>query len=195
MEHYDGSFDRSILDAIPLPIFIVDGDVRIQAINPAAAAMLGAEESRVRTLRGGEALHCLHVKDSPDGCGRGPHCHTCVIRSSVMEVLGGATVSRRRMQAELVSGERTRRLDLLVTAKKLPASDGQALVILEDISEISTLHDIIPSARTARASATISATGRRWRAISTTTSEWILPRAMPGVHEKTVPGVLRGSRP
>lgn len=144
MEHYDGSYDRSILDAIPLPIFIVDSDVRIQAINPAAAAMLGAEESMVRTLRGGEALNCLHVKDSPDGCGRGPHCHTCVIRNSVMEVLEGAAVSRRRMQAELVSGERTRRLDLLVTAKKLPASDGRALVILEDISEISTLHDIIP---------------------------------------------------
>jgi PAS domain-containing protein len=144
MENDDRAYYRSILDAIPLAIFIVDRDVRIQAINPAAAALLGADESLVRTLRGGEALRCLHAKDSPEGCGRGPHCQSCVIRNSVTEVLGGAAVARKRMNAELISGEGTQRLDLLVTAKRLPASDGLALLILEDISEISTLHDIIP---------------------------------------------------
>jgi PAS domain-containing protein len=144
MEGDNGSYYRSILDAIPLAIFIVDSDVRIQAINPAAAAMLGADETLVRTLRGGEALHCLHSTDSPEGCGRGPNCHSCVIRNSVVEALEGGAVSRRRMKAELLTGEGTRRPDLLVTATRLPASDGLALLILEDISEISTLHDIIP---------------------------------------------------
>ena len=48
------------------------------------------------------------------------------------------------MKAELLFGEETRRVDLLVTASRLPASDRLALLVLEDISEISTLHDIIP---------------------------------------------------
>jgi len=144
MESDTSSYYRSILNAIPVAIFLVDSDVRIQAINRAAEALLGADETLVRTLRGGEALHCLHSKDSPEGCGRGPDCHTCVIRNSVMETLEGGAVSRRRMKAELLIGEETRRVDLLVTASRLPASDGLALLVLEDISEVSTLHDIIP---------------------------------------------------
>ena len=48
------------------------------------------------------------------------------------------------MKAELISGEETKRLDLLVTAKRMPASEALALLILEDISGISTLRDIIP---------------------------------------------------
>ncbi|MGA3100092.1 MAG: PAS domain-containing protein [Bryobacteraceae bacterium] len=144
MESKNSSYYRSILDAIPVAVFIVDSDVRIQAINPAAEALLGAGEAVVRTLRGGEALHCLHSKDSPGGCGQGPDCHSCVIRNSVMEALEGGAVSRRRMKAELLAGQDSRRLDLLVTASRLPGNDGLALLVLEDISEISTLHDIIP---------------------------------------------------
>jgi len=57
----------------------------------------------------------------------------------------GQTVTRRRTKVELLLGESKKELELLITASPLPSNDEPlALLIIEDISEISTLRDIIP---------------------------------------------------
>jgi nitrogen-specific signal transduction histidine kinase len=38
-----GDFVKSVLDAIPSPVFVVDDDVRIMAANEAASQMLSDE--------------------------------------------------------------------------------------------------------------------------------------------------------
>ncbi len=138
------SYYRTILDAMPLPVLVVDEDVRIRVLNRAGSAAFGLDEPAVLRRRGGEALHCLHAQDSPDGCGRGSFCRTCIVRNSVKAALDGKTVVRRRTKLELGSREAPKTIDVLITASPLPGKEPLALLVIEDISEISSLRDIIP---------------------------------------------------
>lgn len=145
MQDNDDSYYRTILNAIPLVIFVVDEDVRIHDLNNTASTVFGLNKSTVLKRRGGEVLHCLHWHDVPEGCGRGEFCQTCIIRDSVKTSLQGLTVTRRRTKVELLQGESKKELELLITASPLPSNDEPlALLIIEDISEMTTLRDIIP---------------------------------------------------
>jgi hypothetical protein len=93
---------------MPLMIFVVDGDVRVYDLNRAAAALFAPDGASVLKRRGGEVLHCLHATDVPGGCGRGPFCQTCVVRSSVTACLRGQGVTRRRTKVTLPSQRRRR---------------------------------------------------------------------------------------
>ncbi|HVZ16310.1 MAG TPA: PAS domain-containing protein [Terriglobales bacterium] len=134
----------TILNAIPLPIFLVDEDVQIHELNLAATQAFGLERERVLQRRGGDVLHCLNSIDAPEGCGSGSHCADCIIRNSVLSCLTGQSVHRRRMKFMEVNGSKKRELELLVTVAPLPPGSGRALLILEDITELSLLKSIIP---------------------------------------------------
>lgn len=141
----DNTFYRSILDAMPIPVFIVDDDLRLIDLNRMASVVFGLEKPNVFLKRGGEALHCLHSTDSPGGCGRGPFCRSCVIRNAVGEAMKGSSVVRRRTRVEFRLPAGTRQLDLLVTASRLPGPvEKLSLLMVEDISELVKLHELIP---------------------------------------------------
>jgi PAS domain-containing protein len=146
MKQNKNLYYQTILNAIPLAIFVVDEDVRIHDLNDAAATVFGLNKGAVLKRRGGEVLRCLHRHDAREGCGRGEYCQTsCVIRNSVKTSLQGQTVTRRRTKVELLLGDSKKELELLITASPLPSNDEPlALLIIEDISEMTTLRDIIP---------------------------------------------------
>jgi hypothetical protein len=76
---------------------------------------------------------------------RAPFCKQCVIRNSVKACLAGEAVIRARMKMDFLpeSGQKT--MELLITANPIPGNgEHLALVIIEDITEISTLKSIIP---------------------------------------------------
>lgn len=136
---------RAILDAMPIPVFIVDDDLRLIDMNRMASAIFGLDKNVVFQMRGGEALHCLHSTDSPGGCGRGPFCRSCVIRNAVGESMKGLSVVRRRTRVEFRLPGTTRQLDVLVTASPVPGPvENLSLLIIEDISELVKLHELIP---------------------------------------------------
>ncbi len=136
---------RALLNAMPLWAFVVDGDVRVRDLNDAAAAVFAADGAVVLGRRGGEILQCLHALDAPGGCGRGPFCADCVIRNAVAESQRGGHVSRRRTKATLVSAGLKKEYDLLVSASPMPwGAEPLSLLVLEDVSELVTLRDIIP---------------------------------------------------
>jgi len=145
MKTTDECYFKTILNAIPLMIFIVDRDVRIHDLNDTAATVFGLDRATVLNSRGGEVLHCLHAHDVPEGCGLAPFCQNCVIRNSVTKCLEGQAVNRKRTKAELLIGGTKKEIELLITASPMPISEEPlVLLILEDINEISTLRDIIP---------------------------------------------------
>jgi len=137
-------FYQAILDAIPLPIFLVDEDIQIYELNSAATRTFGLDREMVLKQRGGDVLHCLNAVESAEGCGRGVHCTDCVIRNSVVSCLSGQGVHRRRMKFKVVAEGKTRDLELLVTVSPVPSDAGRALLILEDITELTLLKSIIP---------------------------------------------------
>jgi hypothetical protein len=136
---------RSVFDAIPSLIFVVDDDVRIQEYNAAAAEILSLKRPAILKRRGGEVLNCLHATDVPEGCGRAPLCKACVIRNSVTEAFQGNRVVRRRKKLEILREGHKTEIYALITAspfyyKKRPL----ALLVIEDISEIAELQRMIP---------------------------------------------------
>jgi len=137
--------DRTILDALPSPIFLVDEDGRILDFNAAAGVQLGDGRESALHKRGGEALHCLNARESTGGCGRAPVCKDCVVRNSVGEAYRGERPHRRLTRMDLVRGGQTTTLHVLVTAAPM-RYDGLDLVVLvlEDVTELTMLKRLVP---------------------------------------------------
>ena len=141
----ENTYYRTILDSIPIPVFVVDSDVRIRDLNDVALRFCSQEKGSIYRQRGGEVLHCLHSLDVPEGCGRAPFCQNCVIRGSVTACLQGQTVSRKRMRLEFVEGCSRKPMDALITASPMPDSgEPLALVIIEDVTELLSLRALVP---------------------------------------------------
>lgn len=144
MEAHCDALYRMLFDATPIPVFVVDGDVRIMDLNEVALKFCGTERAVILRQRGGDALHCLHSQDVPEGCGRGPACRKCVIRNSVAKCLQGNAVSRARMKLEFLPMPEQKQAELLITASPLPGDEKQALLMVEDITEMTALREIVP---------------------------------------------------
>ncbi|MFC1811345.1 hypothetical protein ACFL03_01490 [Thermodesulfobacteriota bacterium] len=135
----------TILEAVPNPIFIVDDDVRIHGYNMAAAPLFDSEPDRILTMGCGDALYCIHSKDSIAGCGGGDACKKCVIRNSVTQSYHGDKVVREKCEMQLEKGNNIKQIQTLVTTAPVNYQDETyVLVILEDISELMELRSILP---------------------------------------------------
>ena len=139
------SFYKAILDAIPLPVFLVGDDWVIHDCNRATGKFLTTDGSLLLRRRGGEALQCLHARETPGGCGHSSSCPTCIIRNSIKEAIQGHEVVRRRAKLETVANGQVCPIFLLVTAAPFLHADRQlVLLILEDISELVELKRLLP---------------------------------------------------
>lgn len=136
---------RTVFDALPSLIFVVDNDVKIQEYNAAAAELLADERDAILKHRGGEVLNCIHSREVPEGCGYAPLCDDCIIRNSVSEASLGHRVVRRRTRIELVRSGEEFSIYALITASPFQF-EGRPFVLLvvEDISEIAELQRMIP---------------------------------------------------
>ena len=136
---------RYVFDTLPSIIFVVDDDVRIQEYNKAAAEFLLVNRSSILKRRGGEVLHCLRSFDVPKGCGHGPLCKDCIIRTSVTKAFDGKNIVRRRTRIEIIRNRKKIEIYALITANPFNYN-GRSLVLLiiEDISEIAELQKMIP---------------------------------------------------
>ena len=136
---------RAVLDALPVWVLLVDDDVRILDFNRAAADLLGPDAGGAIGRRGGDVLHCIHAGESAAGCGHAPHCQDCIVRNAVRGCFVAGRVTRRRSRMQLRTAAGVTDFYLLVTAA--PVSLGGrnlAVLVLEDISELTELERIIP---------------------------------------------------
>jgi PAS domain-containing protein len=136
---------RSVFDAIPSLIFVVDEDVRIQEYNAAAAEFLSGKRTAILKHRAGELLHCLHSTEVIEGCGRAPLCKNCVIRNSVAEAFGGDRILRHRTKLDNIRDGHKAELYALITCSPFRYRDRPyVLLVIEDISIIAELQRMIP---------------------------------------------------
>ncbi|HID05542.1 MAG TPA: CBS domain-containing protein, partial [Armatimonadetes bacterium] len=77
----------AIFRASPIPILVLDDERRVLEMSNALETEFGLQRESAIGKRSGEALRCLHSLDDPRGCGFGPHCQTCQIRNTVLEVI------------------------------------------------------------------------------------------------------------
>jgi PAS domain-containing protein len=140
----DDGYFRTLFNAIPSAVVIVDDDVRVEDANAAGYALLGGKEA-VLKRRGGDILNCIHALETSAGCGHGAGCADCIIRNSVKQAVSGACVSRMRTRMELRTANGTTEVYLLVTASPF-SFEGKPLVLLllEDINELVALKALLP---------------------------------------------------
>jgi len=127
---------QTVLNAIPVPAFVVDEEVTIIDLNLSATDFCGHDRDAAFRRRGGDVLRCLHANDAPDGCGSGPLCKNCVIRNSVRKCVRAQAVSRKVMHLQVVREQTTKEIQVLITASPM-SSEGEklALVMIEDVTD------------------------------------------------------------
>jgi transcriptional regulator with PAS, ATPase and Fis domain len=136
---------REILDAIPSFVFVVDEDLSVLEYNAAAGELLGLGRQQILLRRSGELLHCLHALDTPEGCGHGEACETCIVREAVKEAFRGTSSVRHRVKMELSDEKKVKDFYALITTTPFTYGDRKAaLLVVEDFNEMAELQRIVP---------------------------------------------------
>ncbi len=139
------NFCNAVVEAIPLPVLVVNADVQILYYNSAASVLLGSEPEVVIRRRAGEVLHCIHSTEALEGCGYSPFCTDCIIRDSVNQSFKGQKVSRKLQKMEMLQKNNVVEIYLLVTTAPLQfGEEPLVMVLLEDVSELRALRQLIP---------------------------------------------------
>ena len=141
----DIEFFQALCDNMPMLIFVVDEDVRIINRNKAATNFLGKDDVTLHMRRGGDVLHCIHSKETTDGCGYGEYCRQCVIRNGVNAAYAGTSVYRTKYRMVLCRDGEEIEIYLMITTAPIDyKGERYALLILEDISEVVQLQSLLP---------------------------------------------------
>ena len=123
-----------MFEAMPLPVFVVDGDVNILEFNAAAARLLVGGWQTRKHRRSGDVLDCLQATKSLGGCGRSPACSHCGLREAVNAAFQGQSVTRRWAAMELNRLGKPAKVDLRVSCQ--PFNYGKnsfVLLVLEGL--------------------------------------------------------------
>jgi len=132
--------DRLTIDeffrSLPVPVFLLNEDRRVEKMTPAAAAIIaglsGGAGGEGCTF--GRAVNCINCLDDPQGCGRTPSCEDCPVRATILEIY--ATGQRcRQKEVKLTLGPDGHDCYLVISAELLTLPSGRKILIhFEDIT-------------------------------------------------------------
>lgn len=130
---------RSMLDAIPAMVMVVDRDFNVYRMNSFAARQLQtkAETGAVRQ-KGGILLHCVHAREEKGKCpGEEQECTHCMLRNTIRDALQkGRMVQRRTHIIRSFDGALEEALWLVTASPFVHDGDRLAVLVLEDLSRI-----------------------------------------------------------
>ncbi len=143
--HDKTDFLQSFLDAVPVPVLVVDPDLQLHRANAVASREISFENNHTHSRGVGDALECLHSTETPEGCGASEHCQGCILRQCLLAGIEGQQVYRREAKMQLHCGGDVREVHLLITTTPMEY-DGKRLVLLtlEDVSELVQLRSFLP---------------------------------------------------
>ncbi|MBN1491792.1 MAG: PAS domain S-box protein [Phycisphaerae bacterium] len=127
---------QAIFDAAPVGMLLVDGDLVIKGANEQAAKTTGHHVSDVLEHKVGVGIGCPHATQTPDACGQGQTCQTCLFRCTLQDVVTGAS-PRCSGEYELARALEETDSDRWLSINAEPVTiDGQrrAIVAIEDVS-------------------------------------------------------------
>ncbi len=134
------TFFRALFDASPNGIMVVDGSMRVQALNSVLGRMLGLGPDEATGRMFGEVMKCMRVHGTSKECGADPRCENCRIRAAIKSAQAGGRPFRNRISLQLQGAGGAERLVFLVSASPVEFADQRVtVVILEDITELSNL--------------------------------------------------------
>jgi PAS domain-containing protein len=133
----DPRLASAVLDALPLPMLVVDAALRVVHANAAARSALGAAAGTPL----GEALGCA---EGGGPCGAGARCAACAIREAATRALAGESVRARGFLLRSGAGGEPADLHVLASASPVDLGDGRhAVLVLEDADRILLDPDVV----------------------------------------------------
>jgi nitrogen-specific signal transduction histidine kinase len=91
-------------------------------------------------LRGGKAFKCVYANDVLEGCGYGPKCRLCTIRSTVLNTLS-THENACNVEADMEFTDKGKRVLTINTV--FLEEDSMVIVALNDITELKNLENIL----------------------------------------------------
>lgn len=141
-----------ILDSVEGCVLVLNEQRQILAANPETLSTLSIDDPQaVIGMRPGEAFHCAHSHDTPDGCGTSRHCMAC---GAAIAIMASQTVNEPCSRECLMTVSRDNRLEaheFSVRATPLRLDDHcLTIFVLHDINaekrrdvlEMVFLHDL-----------------------------------------------------
>lgn len=136
---------KTVLDAMPSMVLILDNELRLHDANCKAVSMLGLDGVEFSGMRPGEAVNCIVTRESGLECGTTAACADCVIRRSVEQARHQQAVFRQTGRMQILSDRKKQEVCFYVSASPLVYRRIQAyVVVLEDITELMALRSLIP---------------------------------------------------
>ena len=125
-----------LLQTIPGLMAVLDERRQIIAINDSMLQMLGAEDfSDVLGLRPGEAIHCIHALEEPNGCGTTEFCSSCGAAISIVTSLQENRPVERICAATIIKDDEERNICFSVRAAPILLENRRFLLLfMQDIT-------------------------------------------------------------
>lgn len=134
------SFLKTLFDAIPCAILILDGNRRIHAANSFFLKEYGGPERQALMKRVGNVIQCVNALKTDEGCGFSEECSSCAIRNTALKAVAGDRIERKRGKMEFVLDGRPQDVSLLISAAPFEHDgDRLAVVMFENVTELNHL--------------------------------------------------------
>lgn len=134
---------RSMFDALPSPVFVVDGDVMVHDYNTAAAEFLFRHMAAPSELsyHVHNDLPCIEV---PVGFWRTLFCRDSIIGRSVKEAFQGSRIVRRLTKLESLQEGSRSKLETRITCSPFHNGTGtQVFLVFEDMRKTDDMNGVI----------------------------------------------------
>jgi hypothetical protein len=128
-----------LLEGLPGPVLVVDGDVVALMANTKAREILGKDLPRIKGFKGGNIIECVHAHE-PGGCGNTIHCSGCAIRLTVEDTYKtGKSHLRIPAYADIPVDGKPQKISFLISTEKVKG------VVLLRIDKVGDIEEMVTS--------------------------------------------------
>lgn len=139
-ERESAKFLNVVLDSVPIAIFLVDNEARLQSVNNAFVYLFGRETGEVIGSLCGNAFGCVYPVEEKTLCGTTSYCGKCSIRKSIIKAFSKKEDSPRFLVQRFfyVNSQKIEKY-LYVSVRCLSESEKEHVVVfMEDVTELET---------------------------------------------------------
>ena len=129
----DQNFTKTLVDAFPCGLLVIDDQGRIQIVNDILGRALKIEKKASIGKATGNILGCLHASEHPKGCGHSKYCEFCEVLPLTLQVLTTKQKQTRKANIQLVIDGRLRDLSLMLSAFPFTINNNSyCLLVIEN---------------------------------------------------------------
>ncbi|MGD0817606.1 MAG: ATP-binding protein [Methanomassiliicoccales archaeon] len=127
----------AIFENSPTMITLVNEGLDVIMVNSAMASFIGDEAPEIIGKRMGEAVHCIHSNEEPEGCGFAQLCKNCTVRKALESTFKTEVgVRNAEVEQEEMRGLKKMKFSLRVTTAPLVIMGKRMVAVyIEDVTE------------------------------------------------------------